>query len=121
MRETTYPKLCGYGRKMKLLKPGACHSASGRGNDKGMTVMGDAIVNWLSDRGSIPLSSIICGKEVALIMPSEEQKEAAIDRYVDLMRIKAYETGENKELDYQIKVAKVKLSSFGIDYSELEF
>lgn len=41
--------------------------------------------------------------------------------YVDLMRIKAHETGENKELDYQIKVAKVKLSSFGIDYSELEF
>lgn len=77
--------------------------------------------DWFSDRGSIPLSSIICGKEVALIMPSEEQKEAAIDRYVDLMRIKAYETGENKELDYQIKVAKVKLSSFGIDYSELEF
>ena len=30
-------------------------------------------------------------------------------------------TGENKELDYQIKVAKVKLSSFGIDYSELDF
>jgi len=42
---------------MKLLKPGACHPASGRGNVKRMTVMGDAIVNWLSDRGSIPLSS----------------------------------------------------------------
>lgn len=54
-------------------------------------------------------------------MPLEEQKEVAINRYVDLMRIKAYETSENKELEYQIKVAKVKLSSFGIDYSELEF
>lgn len=54
-------------------------------------------------------------------MSLEGQKEVAINRYVDLMRIKACETGENKELDYQIKVAKVKLSSFGIDYSELEF
>ena len=54
-------------------------------------------------------------------MSLEEQKEVAINRYVDLMRIKAHETGENKELDYQIKVAKVKLSSFGIDYSELDF
>ena len=53
-------------------------------------------------------------------MPLEEQKEVAINRYVDLMRIKAHETGENRELDYQIKVAKVKLASFGIDYSELE-
>lgn len=51
----------------------------------------------------------------------EEQRQVAIDMYVNLMRIKAYETGENKELDYQIKVAKVKLSSFGIDYSELEY
>ena len=54
-------------------------------------------------------------------MTLEAQKEVAINRYVDLMRIKAHETGENKELDYQIKVAKVKLQSFSIDYSELEF
>jgi len=43
---------------MKLLKPAACHSAAGRGNVKGLAVMGDAIVDRLSDRGSIPLSSI---------------------------------------------------------------
>lgn len=54
-------------------------------------------------------------------MTLEEQKQIAIDYYVNLMRIKASETGENKELDFQIKIAKVKLSSFGIDYSELEF
>lgn len=54
-------------------------------------------------------------------MSLEEQKEVAINRYVDLMRIKACETGENRELDYQIKVAKVKLQSFGIDFSELEY
>lgn len=53
-------------------------------------------------------------------MTLEEQKEVAINRYVDLMRIKVCETGENKELDYQIRVARIKLQSFGIDYSELE-
>lgn len=37
------------------------------------------------------------------------------------MRIKAHETGENRELDYQIKIAKLKLSTFNIDVSELEF
>ena len=56
---------------------------------------------------------------MAADMTLEEQKEVAINRFVDLMRIKAYETGENKELEYQIKVAKIKLQS--IDYSELEF
>lgn len=60
------------------------------------------------------------GERMVQEVTLEEQKEVAINRYVDLMRIKAYETGENKELEYQIKVAKVKLSSFGIDYSELE-
>lgn len=60
-------------------------------------------------------------KEDGDYMTLEGQKEVAIDRYVDLMRIKACETGENKELEYQIRVAKVKLASFGIDYSELEF
>jgi hypothetical protein len=53
-------------------------------------------------------------------MNLEEQKAVAIDRFVDLMRIKACETGENKELDYQIRIAKVKLSSVGIDYSEVK-
>ena len=58
---------------------------------------------------------------MATDMTLEEQKEVAINRFVDLMRIKAHETGENKELEFQIKVAKIKLQSFGIDYSELEF
>lgn len=53
-------------------------------------------------------------------MTLEEQKQIAIDYYVNLMRIKASETGENKELDYQIRVARVKLSTFGLDVSELE-
>lgn len=54
-------------------------------------------------------------------MTLEEQRQIAIDNYVNLMRIKACEKAENKELDYQIKVARVKLSNFGIDISELEF
>ena len=54
-------------------------------------------------------------------MSPEEQKQVAMDYYVNLMRIKAHETGENKELDYQIKIAKVKLSIFSIDVSQLEF
>ena len=32
-----------------------------------------------------------------------------------------HETGESKEPDYQIRVAKVMLQNFGIDYSELEY
>ena len=58
--------------------------------------------------------------EVKQDMTLEEQKQVAIDYYVNLMRIKVAQTSENKELDYQIKVAKVKLSTFSIDISELE-
>ena len=54
-------------------------------------------------------------------MTLEEQRQAAIVTYVNLMRIKACETGENKELDYQIKVAKVMLQNYGIDFLELEY
>ena len=53
-------------------------------------------------------------------MTLDEQKEVAINRYVDLMRIKACETGENRELDYQIKVAKNKLSALGIPPEDYE-
>ena len=54
-------------------------------------------------------------------MTLEEQKQILIDNYINLMRIKAHEQGSNKELEYQIKIAKVKLSTFGIDISELEY
>lgn len=54
-------------------------------------------------------------------MTEKEQRQLAIDNYANLMRIKACETGENKELEYQIKIAKVKLSDFGFDLSELEY
>lgn len=60
-------------------------------------------------------------KKAGEIMTLEEQRQAVILTYVNLMRIKACETSENKELDYQIKVAKVMLQNFGIDFSELEY
>ena len=54
-------------------------------------------------------------------MTLEEQKQVLIDTYINLMRIKAHEQGINKELEYQIKTTKVKLSTVGIDISELEY
>ncbi|MCD8105154.1 MAG: hypothetical protein LUF35_09175 [Lachnospiraceae bacterium] len=53
-------------------------------------------------------------------MALEEQKQIAIDYYINLIRIKAAETAENKELERQIKIAKLKLSTFAIDLSEIE-
>lgn len=53
-------------------------------------------------------------------MTLEEQKQIAIDNYINLMRIKAEEKAENKELERQIKIAKLKLSTFAIDLSEIE-
>ena len=48
---------------MKLLKLTACRLAVSGGNVCKAAVMGDAIMEESSDRGSIPLSSIACGKE----------------------------------------------------------
>lgn len=55
-----------------------------------------------------------------LEMTLEEQKQIAIDSYVNLMRIKAEQTTENKELERQIEIARIKLSTFSIDFSKLE-
>ena len=53
-------------------------------------------------------------------MTLEEQKQVVIDSYINLMRIKAEEKAENKELERQIKIAKIKLSTFSIDLTEIE-
>ncbi len=55
-----------------------------------------------------------------LEMTLEEQKQIAIDSYVNLMRIKAEQTTENRELERQIEIARIKLSTFSIDFSKLE-
>ena len=54
-------------------------------------------------------------------MTLEEQKQILIDTYINLMRIKKVQKEVNEELEYQIKTTKVKLSTFGIDISELEY
>lgn len=55
------------------------------------------------------------------ILTLEEQKQILIDAYINLMRIKKVQKEVNEELEYQIRTTKVKLSTFGIDISELEF
>lgn len=53
-------------------------------------------------------------------MTLEEQKQNTIEYYVNLLRIKADEKSENKELERQIEIARIKLSTFSIDFSILE-
>lgn len=53
-------------------------------------------------------------------MTEAEQKQIAIDNYINLMRIKAEEKTENRELERQIRISKIKLSAFSIDLSEIE-
>ena len=53
-------------------------------------------------------------------MIEQEIKQTLIDNYINLLRIKAAETGQNKELDVQLEVVKIKLASYNIDTSKLE-
>ena len=53
-------------------------------------------------------------------MTEEEVKQNLIDRYVDLLQIKAEESGTNKALEIKLAVCKVKLSSYNIDIESLE-
>ena len=55
------------------------------------------------------------------ILTLEEQKQILIDAYINLMRIKKVQKEVNEELVYQLKTTRVKLSTFGIDISDLEF
>ena len=52
-------------------------------------------------------------------MNEKEMIDKLIDKYTDLQRIKQSENPE-KEVDYQLKVAKAKLESFGIITTDLE-
>ncbi|MBQ3665959.1 MAG: hypothetical protein II919_07615 [Lachnospiraceae bacterium] len=53
-------------------------------------------------------------------MTEQEVKQNLIDNYINLLRIKAAETGTNKELDIQLEVAKIKLTSYSIDTAGIE-
>lgn len=58
--------------------------------------------------------------EVTHDMSDPELKALLIDKYTDLQRIKrANGDTVNEELDYQIKVATAKLSSFGVNVEDL--
>ena len=52
-------------------------------------------------------------------MNEKEMINNLIDNYTSLQRIKKAENSE-KEIDYQIRILKAKLESFGIITSELE-
>lgn len=53
-------------------------------------------------------------------MTLDELKQVTIDYYVNLQRIKKADTGNNPELEYQLKIYKNKLSSLGIPSEEYE-
>ena len=53
-------------------------------------------------------------------MTLDELKQITIDYYVNLQRIKKADTGNNPELEYQLKVYKNKLASLGISTEEYE-
>ena len=50
----------------------------------------------------------------------KEMVNNLIDKYADLQRIKKAEKAVNEELEYQLKVTKAKLESFGIIIEDLE-
>lgn len=48
-------------------------------------------------------------------MSRDEMINNEINYYVNLLRIKVCETGENKELNYQIRVQENKLHALGVN------
>ena len=53
-------------------------------------------------------------------MSLDELKQVTIDYYVNLKRIKKADTGNNPELEYQLRIVKNKLASLGIPSEEYE-
>ncbi len=60
------------------------------------------------------------GENMGEEMTEQEVKQSLIDNYINLLRIKAAEKAENKELDIQLEVAKIKLTSYSIDTAGIE-
>ncbi len=46
--------------------------------------------------------------------------EDLIDYYINLLRIKAAETGENRELELQLRITRLKLTAYNVDVEEIE-
>lgn len=53
-------------------------------------------------------------------MAEEEAKQNLIDRYTELLEIKAAGTEANKVLEIKLAILKVKLSSYNIDLGSIE-
>ena len=53
-------------------------------------------------------------------MTLDELKQVTIDYYVNLQRIKKADTGNNPELEYQLRIYKNNLPSLGIPSEEYE-
>ena len=51
-------------------------------------------------------------------MNENEQKKVAIDKYINIQRIKKH---GQEEIDYQEKIAKAELQILGISTEDLEF
>lgn len=60
------------------------------------------------------------GERMVEEMTLDELKQVTIDYYVNLQRIKKADTGNNPELEYQLKIYKNKLASLGIPSEEYE-
>ena len=50
----------------------------------------------------------------------DELKQVTIDYYINLQCIKKADTGNNPELEYQLRVAKSKLSVLGVSAEDFE-
>ena len=53
-------------------------------------------------------------------MSLDELKQITIDYYVNLQRIKKADTGNNQELEYQLRVVKNTVASLGIPAEDYE-
>jgi hypothetical protein len=68
----------------------------------------------------LTITSIKGGERMVQELSLDELKQITIDYYVNLQRIKKADTGNNPELEYQLRVVKNKLASLGIPSEEYE-
>lgn len=66
------------------------------------------------------MRSLKGGERMIQEMGLDELKQVTIDYYVNLQRIKKADTGNNPELEYQLKIYKNKLASLGIPSEKYE-
>ena len=68
----------------------------------------------------LTITSIKGGERMVQELSLDELKQVTIDYYVNLQRIKKADTGNNPELEYQLRIVKNKLASLGIPSEEYE-